>query len=313
MTIPVEDSQSSTQHASLPGWRPLGPEDDWVLVRYVGHPLGALVRLEEGSCTLGRSRSCDLILGEAEVSRHHARLDVVLTPEGTRSVYLVDAGSTNGSFVNGQQVPPHVAWALSAGDAIRVGPHTFRLKRLDNLERQFHEQVLVQSTVDPVTRLSNRTTVFGCLERQAEIARRYRRPLSVCLLDLDHFKWVNDCFGHAAGDVALETVGKVLGSRVRGGDQVGRVGGEEFLVVLPETPVFAALHLAEDIRAAVQEGEILAPSTGERIRVTCSIGVAELRMEDLDAGTLLARADSALYHAKALGRNRTEVDASCPA
>lgn len=312
MSLPNEDSQSSTQHVPIPGWRPGGETEDWVLVRYVGHPLGAFLRVGEGSCRIGRSRSSDLLLPEADVSRHHARLDIVLDVEGRCGVYLMDEGSTNGSHVNGQPLPPHVAMALSDGDAIRIGPHTFRLKRLDALERQFHEQVLVQSTVDPVTGLSNRATVFGCLERQAEIARRYRRPLSVCLLDLDHFKWVNDCYGHAAGDGALEAVGHVLATRIRAGDLVGRVGGEEFLVVLPETPVLAGLHLAEDIRLALQDHEILAPGSGDRIQITCSIGVAELREDDADAGVLLARADAALYHAKAMGRNRTEVDATCP-
>lgn len=284
-----------------------------MLVRYVGHPLGALVHLGEGTCQIGRSRVSDLVLPEAEVSRRHARIDLINDGDGRKAIYLVDEGSTNGSHVNGHSLPPHVAWALSDGDAVRIGPHTFRVKRLDALERQFHEQVLVQSTQDSVTGLNNRATVFGCLERQAEIARRYKRPLSVCLLDLDHFKWVNDCFGHAAGDVALEAVGHVLASRVRAGDQVGRVGGEEFLVVLPETAAFAALHLAEAIRTALQEHPIYAPGSSERINLTCSIGVAELQDEDADAGALLARADAALYHAKALGRNRTEVATPCPA
>ncbi len=308
-----EDSQSSTQHALIPGWRPASLEEDWVLVRYVGHPLGALIHLTEGGCRIGRSRSSELVLPEAEVSRHHARIDVLPAPEGHRSLYLVDLGSTNGTYVNGQVVPPHVAWALADNDALKFGPHTFRLKRLDTLERQFHEQLLVQSTTDCVTGLSNRATVFGCLERQGGIARRYGRPLSVAMVDLDHFKWVNDCFGHPAGDEALRAVGGVLGTRIRTGDHVGRVGGEEFLVVLPETGMYAAMHLAEDIRVAIQELEVFAPGSGEQIRLTCSIGVAELRGADEDVGALLARADAALYHAKAMGRNRTEADASCPA
>ena len=274
---------------------------DWALVRYIGHPIGELIPMPASGLTIGRAQENLLWLDEPEVSRRHARLDAA--PDGER-VELRDLGSTNGLYVNGRKVEAREAPVrLRSGDVLRVGGHAFKLKRLDPLERQYHEAVRAQTTVDPLTGVSNRATVLHQLEKHHELARRHRRPLTLLLADLDHFKAINDTFGHAAGDLVLRAFGGLLTGRLRGSDHVGRLGGEEFLMVLPETPAAMALNVAEKLRRALED-ECL-EYQGRPLRVTCSLGLAELTAADLDGGDLLARADAALYRAKAEGRNRS--------
>ena len=279
---------------------------DWALIRYVGQPIGELVPIPLDGLVIGRSADCGLSLPEAEVSRNHARLTLSLRGEAV-TVNLQDLGSTNGTFVNGRRLGEEVR-EVQDGDVIRVGAHAFKLKQLDEMERQYHQAVLAQTTVDPLTGVSNRATVLHHLEKHFELARRHRRPLSVILCDLDHFKQINDQHGHPAGDAVLQTFGIQLLGRLRGSDHVGRIGGEEFLVVLPETVAREAIGVADDLRLGMEEDPITLPGTGNVVRVTCSMGVAELRETDADAGSLLARVDVALYRAKAAGRNRVERD-----
>ena len=279
---------------------------DWALIRYVGQPIGELVPIPLDGLMIGRSADCGLSLPEAEVSRNHARITLALKGEAV-TVNLQDQGSTNGTFVNGRRLGTEVR-EVQDGDVVRVGAHAFKLKQLDEMERQYHQAVLAQTTVDPLTGVSNRATVLHHLEKHFELARRHRRPLTVILCDLDHFKQINDQHGHQAGDAVLQTFGIQLLGRLRGSDHVGRIGGEEFLVVLPETVAREAIGVADDLRLGMEEDPITLPGTGNVVRVTCSLGVAELRDTDADAGSLLARVDVALYRAKAAGRNRVERD-----
>lgn len=295
--------------ATGPGDRLLGAKDEWALIRYVGNPIGEVIHLHGDRLQIGRSSDNDISLPEPEVSRRHALLSLVPGPDGSLSVEIEDQGSTNGTYVNGKKVKSSRGrMALHHGDVVRVGGHAFKLKRLDELERHYHQVVLAQTTVDPLTGVSNRATVLGYLEKHFELAKRYKRPLTIILVDLDHFKGVNDSFGHATGDMVLQHFGSILGGRLRGSDQAGRIGGEEFLVVLPETQSHEGLNVAEDLRKAIQN-ETIEAADGHRIQVTCSLGVVQIQDNDSTGGAMLARADVALYRAKGLGRNRVEYDA----
>lgn len=295
--------------ATGPGDRLLGLKDEWALIRYVGAPIGEVIHLHGERLQIGRSSDNDISLPEPEVSRRHALISLVVGPDGALAVEIEDQGSTNGTYVNGKKVKTTRGRVpLHHGDVVRVGGHAFKLKRLDELERHYHQVVLAQTTVDPLTAVSNRATVLGYLERHFELAKRYKRPLTIILVDLDHFKEVNDSFGHATGDRVLQQFGAILGGRLRGSDQAGRIGGEEFLVVLPETQSSDGLNVAEDLRKAIQN-ETLEAADGSEFRVTISLGVAQIQDSDGTGGALLARADVALYRAKGLGRNRVEYDA----
>ncbi|MGE5370467.1 MAG: PAS domain S-box protein [Solirubrobacterales bacterium] len=169
------------------------------------------------------------------------------------------------------------------------------------LERaQFTEQLRIRSITDGLTGLFNHQHILGLVEYEIKRARRHDSPLAVLMMDIDHFKQVNDTWGHQAGDQVLIGVANRIKSQLRGTDLLGRYGGEEFLAVLPETSLADAVQVAERVREAVQ-----AASFGEgTIRVTISIGAAVL--QDEAEGMLIARADDLLYQAKQSGRNRTE-------
>jgi len=281
----------------------LGDTDprEWALIRYVGQPLGELIALPPEGLDLGRAPENGLCLPEPEVSRRHARLQV---SADLKSVELLDLGSTNGVFVNGRRMPTDPSPVpLKAEDVIRVGKHAFKLKHMDALERRYHRDMVASTILDPLTGLGNRTTILYQLASQVELARRHRRPLAVILVDLDRFKQVNKTHGHEVGDRALEAFGALLRHRLRGSDPVGRLGGDEFLIVLPETSLALAISAAEGLRRALAEHPLNlenAPS----LQLTCSLGVAEMKAGDADGGALLARADAALYGAKSGGRDR---------
>jgi diguanylate cyclase (GGDEF)-like protein len=182
------------------------------------------------------------------------------------------------------------------------------------LARRFmmHAQLLAKSRLDTKTGLLNASTWES--EAEAEIARavRTRSPLSVALIDIDHFKAVNDTHGHLVGDVALRTVSTVLREQLRSYDVAGRFGGEEFVVLLPQTARADALTIAERLRAHIAAMSIPVEdgtTSPACIRLTVSIGVAALDAAHGGVTDLLAAADAALYHAKQTGRNKTHVAA----
>ena len=274
---------------------------EWALIRYVGQPMGEFIPLPLEGLSIGRAPENGLRLPEPEVSRHHVRLTIAADLE---TVELRDLGSTNGVFINGKRVHADPGpLKLRAEDVVRVGGHAFKLKHMDALERRYHQIMVARTTLDPLTGVGNRATVLHQLESHFDLARRHRRPLAVILADLDWFKQVNDTHGHRAGDRALESFGALLHLRVRGSDPVGRLGGDEFLIVLPETTAMMALNAAEGLRRSLAERP-LELEGGLELRLTCSLGVAELKDGDSDGGALLARADAALYGAKAGGRDR---------
>jgi two-component system, cell cycle response regulator len=161
------------------------------------------------------------------------------------------------------------------------------------------------SRTDPLTGIANRRAFEEELDERFEIARRYNRPLSLTMIDIDYFKDTNDAYGHQAGDEALRSVARVIRRCSRQSDVVARYGGEEFAVILPETPLFEALQFAEKIRAAVAAEDL----GGMPPRVTVSLGIATMGHTMFStAADLVAAADAALYRAKEKGRNRVECE-----
>jgi diguanylate cyclase (GGDEF)-like protein len=268
---------------------------EWALVAYAGAALGRVFPIAPGEMIMGRAPDAAVALLDSEVSRHHARLRLV---EG--GVEVEDLDSTNGTRVNGDLL--HAPVLLRAGDRLEVGGHVFKLVFLDPVERTFHETMLDQSTRDSLTGLANRGSILAEFQNRFGLSLRYDRPLSVVVCDLDHFKRVNDTHGHGAGDFVLRCFGEQLLSILREADLAGRIGGEEFIVILPETDLSGARPFAERLRKAIAAMPVSLPSG--RLAVTCSLGISERSPADLDAGQLLARADAALYEAKATGRNR---------
>lgn len=158
---------------------------------------------------------------------------------------------------------------------------------------------------DMLTGLTNRRSIIEKLDEWLRHVRRYRGRLAVAMLDIDHFKQVNDLYGHRTGDRVLADVASLILRSVRQTDFVGRYGGEEFLIILPRTDVAGAAKMAERVRASVQ-GTPMHALDGRTFSSTVSMGVAEYCDGD-DEDLLVGRADAALYRAKELGRNRVEV------
>jgi diguanylate cyclase (GGDEF)-like protein len=157
------------------------------------------------------------------------------------------------------------------------------------------------SETDPLTGLPNRRQLLVVLERAREQAHELHQPLSVAILDIDHFKRVNDTYGHAVGDLVLQRISQAAVSALRGTDMIGRFGGEEFIIVLPNAPLAVAEMVADRVRAAIEADTV--DSFGDWPNVTASIGIASWQLDETMTA-LLQRADQALYDAKRAGRNR---------
>ena len=166
----------------------------------------------------------------------------------------------------------------------------------------------LRARTDELTGLYNRRHFFELAERECSVASRHGRPLSVVMIDIDHFKQINDTFGHQAGDTVLARVANTVGAHRRSGDIVARYGGEEFVLLLPETTAQNALVVAEQLRIAVAADGLDTPSG--QAKFTISAGVAALDADTQTLAQLIRRADQALYAAKAQGRNRSILQAS---
>jgi diguanylate cyclase (GGDEF)-like protein len=178
----------------------------------------------------------------------------------------------------------------------------FLLMHKERADREAHKL----ATTDPLTGVYNRRTFQELSARQLSRCRRERIPVALLILDLDHFKSVNDTYGHLAGDDVLKAFSQLVSGCLRKEDLLARYGGEEFVILLPGTPEHAAVALAERVRDLVAATPL--PAAGRLLRLGVSVGVAaEAGEAVLSIGAMLARADQALYTAKAQGRNRVTV------
>lgn len=262
---------------------------------YPTNILAGLVKLS-GTINLGRDADNHLQLADASVSRHHARLEQVGS-----SYQLHDLGSTNGTFVNDRRI---TQCELHGDETIRMGSFIFKFLPAGGIEAHYHSTVYSAMTRDGLTGAFNKSYLLDALDH--EIARSYRslRPLTLLMMDIDHFKKINDTHGHLVGDEVLREFATRLNNCRRQDDLLCRYGGEEFVLILSETPLTAAIQLAERCRLAVAQESF---STSESsIDVTVSIGAASLNLEHqrITRATLLELADQQLYLAKKSGRNR---------
>jgi diguanylate cyclase (GGDEF)-like protein len=189
-------------------------------------------------------------------------------------------------------------WSSDGKPLLMAGTH------LDITTRKRYEEKLKYLSVhDPLTGLFNRQELRNLLEKEMQRARRYQRDLSVCMIDIDHFKKINDTYGHPVGDKVLTILASIIKKTIRENDIAFRYGGEEFLIVLTETPVPQALSLAERLRKSIEAYEFKDSKEAE-FNATVSIGVATFTEQIKSEEELLKTADQALYAAKKAGRNQ---------
>jgi diguanylate cyclase (GGDEF)-like protein len=270
-----------------------GSEMAGTLTRVDGPTAGCVVTLPTDQLTIGRSKRADLHLTDEGVSRKHARICWV---DG--AYVLEDLGSQNGSVVCGKKVS---AVELKQGDLIRIGPvATLRFCWMDAHQKGLLDELYETSVRDPLTGAYNRRHFSEQLEAELAYAKRHKSELSLLLLDIDHFKRINDEHGHQEGDRVLEELTRVAHRHLRTEDVFSRYGGEEFALILRGVPLIGAARAAERLRLA-----IAAQVSAGTQPVSVSIGCAALgALEEGTAAALIQVADQRLYEAKQTGRGR---------
>lgn len=262
---------------------------------------GKVFQFSNLEVTIGRGRECDIALNDERVSRRHCRVTALGSPD-VEEIVLEDLQSTNGTSVNGQAAGRVV---LHSGDRIEVGSTILRVTYNDEIEEKYHSRLFSMATLDGLTGVYTRRYIMNALENQNRIARRNKRVYSVIILDIDDFKTINDVYGHLAGDDYLKMVAFSVARILREQDLLGRYGGEEFLVIVPETELAGALTLAERIRKRIEKAELQHGTY--TLRTTLSLGVAQFGVHGDEARSVLKAADDALYRAKQSGKNRCVV------
>jgi len=271
--------------------------DRFSLTILAGPAAGSLFASDEEEVTIGRGEENDLCVDDPGMSRHHVRV----VREGHDFV-IEDLDSKNGTYIGGLQVKGRRK--LKEGDRILLGQSTvIRFSLQDAFEQEAARRMYESAVRDPLTNLYNRRYLDDRLDGEFAFAMRHASPLSVLMLDIDHFKSVNDRYGHQGGDEILKKVAGVVSRAVRTEDLVARYGGEEFIVVARGTDAKAANVLAERIRRLVHKMQIVWET--QEITVTVSLGVATRTLDRpyAESRALIAAADEALYRAKEGGRN----------
>ncbi|MEM7585897.1 MAG: GGDEF domain-containing protein [Acidobacteriota bacterium] len=267
----------------------------------IAHPhnemLGTRYRLPPHSrLSIGRSSAADISMPEVQsLSRHHARLN-----HRGAVVEVEDLRSTNGTYVNDMRAK--APQALRSGDRFQLGAAHFKFLHEQDPEHAYHEAIYHLVMTDGLTQIYNKRKLDEELSRELARAMRHQRPLSLILFDIDHFKEVNDTFGHLCGDYVLQKIARMTTERLRPEQVFARAGGEEFVILSPEMALEGALELAEKLRGQFEAATF--SYTEVDVNITCSFGVATLRPGIERAEDLYDTADRAMYMSKSAGRNR---------
>jgi two-component system cell cycle response regulator len=304
MVVPVaewDDETSVTMQADLALPTRSERRDRAYLIVLAGNSVGQMFKIPGGEAVIGRGRTAEVRLFDEGVSREHARIRT----DGIR-LYVEDLGSRNGTFCNGKKVDAPVP--LGDGDKIQVGRTTIlKFTYHDALDESFHEQMYESALRDALTKAYNKRYFADRLDGEFRFARRHDTSMALLMLDIDHFKKINDTYGHPAGDAVLVAVADALTRSVRNEDVVARYGGEEFAIILRSINVEGGRMLGERLRRMI---ELLQVDVGgpQPLKVTVSVGVAAFPESNVQNGVeLVEAADTALYRAKNGGRNRISL------
>jgi diguanylate cyclase (GGDEF)-like protein len=264
-----------------------------VLIYPAGENLGKRFELQNNEVIIGRGADSDIQVDRDSVSRRHAKLE----RRGSRWS-VVDLNSTNGTYVNDTPTKDRL---LDDGDLVKIGNTIFKFLTGGNVESAYHEEIYQMTIVDGLTRAYNKRYFIENLERELARCGRNKRPLSLVMFDIDHFKKINDTHGHLTGDHVLKELAGRVRNRVRKEEIFARYGGEEFIVLLPEASNQNALDFAEQVRRMIERQTF--EFEGDAIPVTVSCGVATVA-EEMPGDAFIKLADDNLYRAKRGGRNR---------
>lgn len=265
-----------------------------------GPHTGRMFKIDRNENVLGRSPNVDLTLQDVGVSRSHARLLCV-----GDHIFVEDMQSANGTFLNGERVA--VPQQLQDGDKITLGSTTIlKFTYHDKLDEDFQKKMFDAALRDGLTQAFNKKYFTNHLHSEFSFAQRHKTELTLIMFDVDHFKHLNDTWGHLAGDQVLIELARISMQSIRTEDTFARYGGEEFTVVARGISQGHGLMLAERLRAQIENFRF--EYSGERLPVTISLGVASFpQIPVMTADELIAAADAALYEAKDAGRNQAKM------
>jgi diguanylate cyclase (GGDEF)-like protein len=270
-----------------------------VLLVMTGNMTGYSIKIEAERTLIGRSPDCDISLYEIDLSRKHAEIIY----QKNNSIQIIDLNSVNGTYVNGKKIQ---RCELEDGDHIRFGTNTIiKFSMHSELDELFHRRLYENSILDGLTQIYNRKFFEERLSHEFSFAMRHNTPLSLLMLDIDHFKPINDNYGHPTGDHVLRIVAQTIDHLLRKEDTLARYGGEEFAVIARNIMPTQAAILGERIRSTI-EHLIITTLSGVQVQITISVGVATMhKLEPYQSHhNLLQEADSRLYLAKQRGRNQ---------
>lgn len=266
------------------------------LIVLSGLSIGRTFRIRQAQTIIGRAANADIQIDDESISRHH----VVLHQEGSE-VTAEDFGSKNGTLLNGTKLTGRQT--LVNGDKLQIGATVLRFSVLDPLDENVQQRLYDASIRDGLTQAFNRRFFDEVIQKEFLYADRHAVPLTLCMIDIDRFKLLNDTRGHQAGDAALVAVSASLQQAIRGEDVLARYGGEEFALILRELNEDVAFAVAERLRKNI---ETLNPLLdGVAAPVTVSVGLAtHMKGTFTSAEELIGAADALLFTAKTSGRNR---------
>ncbi len=267
-----------------------------------GLQAGRIEALLRNPIILGRSPDADLFFDDAALSRRHAR--IVRNPRSGSSYdwRVEDLGSTNGTYVCGRRIEAAV---LSSGDHIQLGPNVLLRFDLYDAQDETLQRRLFESAIhDPLTGAHNRAHFGAHLASELSYARRTGRGLALLMLDVDHFKQVNDDLGHIAGDQVLRAIAKQIQQIVRTEDAFARYGGDEFVILLRDSGTHEATQVGLRLRDMIRSTSV----RHGRLALSVSVSIGVVSIDDLSkragAADVVARADARMYRAKLAGRDR---------
>ncbi len=275
------------------------------LVFLRGELLAVPIPLDRAQVTVGRALDADIRVNDSRASRLHARIITEPDETGVTRYRLKDLDSTNGTILNGKAIDQAL---LQDGDKFEIGDQLIRFEMLDEIDREFQQQIHRLLVHDELTGLLTSKSFFSELRREAARAVSESMPFCVLMMDIDHFKEVNDTYGHLVGSETLEEIGAVIKQSLRAGDVGARFGGEEFAAFLLDADYAQGMVAAERVRLAIERHDFSAVRRGSREqprthKITISVGVASFPDDGRDPIQLVELADSALYRAKRSGRN----------
>ena len=284
---------SDVARPRVPG---LGERDHPYLIVVAGAGVGEMYRLDAGEAVVGRGEGAQFRIVDEGISRSHARLF-----RSGETLYVEDLKSANGTLVNGHRV---ATVALKDGDKISIGSTTIlKFTYHDKIDEVFQQKMYEAALRDGLTKAYNKRYMLDRLTAELAFCRRHKSDLTLLLIDLDHFKRVNDTHGHPAGDAVLVRVAAIMQAGIRTEDILARYGGEEFAIICRNANLPSASIVGERVRKAVEGAPI--EWEGHSLPITISVGIAAaVGAAAESAAKLIAAADAALYAAKRGGRNR---------